>query len=243
MQVGPRIYRAEAVGEVIYALDCGGAYALVDVGSPPSLREKLDQLRGDGLHPANLAAVFITHHHSDHTQALERVRSEFSPRVVAHRLAVEKLARCPAFEPIARSLVDYTVDEGDAVEIGDLQLEVHHLPGHTPDSIAWQLGPALFCGDVIFSEGGIGWMDVHWGSCVSDYRASLERLTRLKVSTIYPGHGNHGPLSRELVEEAIRRLTLLAEADGSPIAHLGSPAPRRRSDEPSKVIRLSISHP
>ncbi len=248
MQVGPGIYRAESAGEVIYALDCAGAlgqakgaaFGLVDVGSAGALAGKLDQFQADGVGLDKIAAIFITHHHSDHCQALARIRQDLSPRVVAHRLAVERLSHCTASEPIARELVDYTVDEGDGVELGEIKLEVHHLPGHTADSIAWQLGQHLFTGDVFFPDGGIGWMDVHWGSCVSDYRASLLRLPRLKVKTIYPGHRDPGPITRQGVDEALRRLNLLAEADGSPLAHLGRPAPRRRSDEPAKLIRLSV---
>ena len=241
MEAGPGIYRAESAGEVIYALDCGGAYALVDVGSAAAFPAKLEQLQAQGIAPEQIAAVLITHHHADHCEALARLRQECSPRVVTHRLTVERLAYCSASEPVARELVDYTVDEGDAVEVGDLKLEVYHLPGHTPDSVAWQLGPALFVGDIIFCDGGIGWMDVHWGSCVSDYRASLSRLPRLQADTIYPGHRGFGPITRETVEEALRRLTRIAEIDGSPLAALGRPAPRRRSDEPAKVIRLSVS--
>jgi hydroxyacylglutathione hydrolase len=247
MQVGPGIYRAESAGEVIYALDCAGglgqAYGLVDVGSAPALAAKLEQLRADGVVPEKIAAVFITHHHADHCQALARLRQDFSPRVVAHRLSVERLSHCLASEPIARGLVDYTVDEGDGVELGGIRLEVHHLPGHTADSIAWQLDRHLFTGDIFFPDGGIGWMDVHWGSCVTDYRASLLRLLRLKVDTIYPGHRAPGPMTREGVDQALKKLNLLAEADGSPLAHLGRPAPRRRSDEPSKLIRLSTVAP
>jgi len=241
MQIAPGIYRVESEGEVVYALDCGGAYALVDVGSGPALAEKLEQLRSDGIAWEKIVAVFLTHNHPDHCQALERVKQELAPRVVVHRLATERLAHCPASEPLAPDLVDYTVDEGDGVEIGDIKLEVFHLPGHTADSTAWQLGDDLFVGDIIFYDGGIGWMDVHWGSCVGDYRVSLQRLSRLTISAIYPGHGDYGPLKREMIDEALRRITVLSEADGSPLAALGRPAPRRHSDEPSKLIRLSAS--
>jgi glyoxylase-like metal-dependent hydrolase (beta-lactamase superfamily II) len=243
MQIASGIYRAESSGEVIYALDCGQGYALVDCGSAPGLPAKFDCLRADGIDPGKIAAVFITHHHGDHCQALGRMRKELSPRVVAHRLAVERLAHCTASEPIPRELVDYTVDEGDTVEVGDLTIEVHHLPGHTADSVAWQLGPNLFVGDIIFADGGIGWMDVHWGSCVSDYRSSLLRLPRLKAQVIYPGHRDHGPLTRGTIDEALRRLTALSDADGSPLAALGRPAPRRHPEGPSTLVRLPAAHP
>jgi len=240
MQVSAGIYRAESGSEVVYALDCGGGYALMDVGSEPRLASKLEQFEQDGIQPKQIAAVFLTHHHEDHCGALAKFCRELSPRVVAHRLSVEHLRYCPASRPIDRDLVDYTVDDGDEVEIGEIVLRAHHLPGHTADATAWQCGEGLFVGDVIFCDGGIGWMDAHWGSCVGDYRASLSRLLELKVTTIYPGHRECGPLRRETVEEALRHLKVLAATDGNPIAALGRPAPRRGPNEPSKLVRLPL---
>ena len=243
MKVGPGVFRAESAGQVIYALDCGDAYALIDVGAAPEFPAKLDQLQQDGLDPNRIAAVLITHHHDDHVDALAHVCAEHSPRVVTHRLSVEQLPHCIASAPIDPNLVDYTVDEGDTVEIGNLSLQVHHLPGHTADSIIWQLDQDFFVGDVIFCDGGIGWMDAHWGSCVTDYRSSLQRLLRLKVNNIYPGHRQCGPITRDTINEALKNLNQLAEADGNPLAYLGRTAPRRRPDEPAKIIRLSTSPP
>jgi glyoxylase-like metal-dependent hydrolase (beta-lactamase superfamily II) len=164
-------------------------------------------------------------------------------RVVAHRLALEHLRRCPAYTPLDVSHVDYTVDEGDTVEIGELEFRVFHLPGHTPDSVAWQLGESLFLGDVLRCDGTIGWMDVHWGSCLGDYRSSLHRLLRTNAKHIYPGHGECGALTRETIEEALRRLNVLAEADGDLLGSLGRPAPRRASETPAKTVRLSTGLP
>jgi len=233
-----RIHRAESRNEAVYALDCGGAYALVDVGSEAGLPSKIEQLRNDGVDTDRIVALFITHCHQDHAGALSTVCAQCSPRVVAHRLAVEHLRHCPAYTALDRNLVDYTVDDGDTVEIGDLVLQAYHLPGHTPDSVAWKLDDSLFVGDVIRCDGGIGWMDVHWGSCVSDYRSSLQRLLRLGVKQVYPGHGACGPVTRDTVEEALRRLNTLTQADGNLLVSVGRPSPRRNPEEPAKTIRL-----
>jgi len=243
MRVAPGVCRAESDGEVVYALDCGGAYGLVDVGSARTLPAKLEQLEQDGIDLSKIVAVFVTHNHPDHVGALARIRAELSPRVVTHRLSVEHMSYCPAVVPIDGDLVDYTVDEGDTVELGEGVMQVYHLPGHTADSVAWQCEHGLFVGDIIFCDGSIGWMDVHWGSCVADYRASLLRVLRLKPAAIYPGHRQCGPITRETVDEALKHLTVLAEADGSPIDHLGRPARRRDAGEPAKIVRLSITKP
>ncbi len=238
MEVASGIYRAESRNEVMYALDCGGAHALVDVGGEAGLEEKLGQLETDGVDLASVVALFITHCHEDHAGAVAHLREERSPRVVAHRLACEQLRYCPAYTPLEGEMVDYTVDQGDTVEIGELSFQVHHMPGHTPDTVAWQLGDGLFAGDILQCDGTIGWMDVHWGSCIGDYRSSLQRLLRLPVKHIYPGHGECGELTQDSVEEGLHRLDTLAQADGSLLTVMGRPAPLRPGDVPTKIVRL-----
>lgn len=242
MEVAAGVWRVQSGNEVIYALDCGeGCYALVDVGSAREFPAKLEALRACGITPEHIGAVFVTHFHEDHCGALAALKEQSAARVLCHRLSVEVPSYCIAVSGIPKALADYRVDDGDQVEIGKLSLTVHHLPGHTPDSVAWQFGQDFFVGDLIFEWGGVGWMDVHWGSHVGDYRSSLQQLFRLQPKMLYPGHGEPVAMSRELLDKALANLNALAEADGSPIKDLGRPAVRRHSDVPPKTVRLSTA--
>ena len=85
------------------------------------------------------------------------------------------------------------VDEGDVIDLGDRRLEVLHLPGHSPGSIAaWepQTG-SLFTGDAIY-DGVI--VDTGPGASISAYLPTMERLKRLPVQQVYGGHND--PMSR-----------------------------------------------
>jgi len=242
MEVAPGLWRVQSGNEVVYALTCGeGCHALVDVGSEPELPAKLEELGKVGIGAESIGVVFVTHFHHDHCGALARLREQSPARVVAHRLSVDKPSYCIAVPGLPKDLVDYTVDDGDTVEIGNLSLIVRHLPGHTPDSVAWQMGQDFFVGDITFDWGGVGWMDAHWGSHVGDYRGSLQQLFRLKPAMLYPGHGQPVAMSRDLLDKALANLNALAEADGSPVNYIGHAAPRRRADSPRKVIRLSTT--
>lgn len=238
MRVAPGFYRAEAAYEVVYALDCGDAYVLVDTGSAPALTEKLDQLHADGVATERIAAVLVTHCHPSHAGAVTALCAACSPLIVAHRLSVRALRHCPSATPIPEHLVSYTVDDGDAVEVGDLSFEVYHLPGHSPDSVAWHTDEHLFVGDLIRAEGGIASMDINRGACVSDYRSSLQRLLHIKAATLYPGHGAPMPLSRALVQQALDNLSEFVRAEGGELVAKGRPAARRSSDEYGMIIRL-----
>jgi glyoxylase-like metal-dependent hydrolase (beta-lactamase superfamily II) len=97
------------------------------------------------------------------------------------------------------------LDEGDRVDLGDRELTVLHLPGHTPGSIALldEHNGTLFSGDVVY-DGYL--IDDLPESEVTAYRSSMERLAHLDVSTVHPGHGStfDGSRLRELTAAYLR---------------------------------------
>jgi len=91
-----------------------------------------------------LTDILVTHHHADHTGAIEALKSKYKCRVVAPE---KEAAKIPA--------VDETVREGDTVALGNLAANVIETPGHTLGHIAyWFHGEKLaFVGDTLFSIG------------------------------------------------------------------------------------------
>jgi glyoxylase-like metal-dependent hydrolase (beta-lactamase superfamily II) len=84
--------------------------------------------------------------------------------------------------PAVRSVVD-----GEVVDLGDRQLTVLHLPGHTPGSVALLDADAgrLFTGDVVYAEGLI---DTCTGSDIADYVHTMQRLHDVDFTRVFPGH-------------------------------------------------------
>jgi len=152
--------------------------------------------------------ILDTHCHPDHIAANCALREalgaaqDSSPRLLVHpadRAAVEK----PPMQWLLIGLrpapcpVDGTFAEGDELTVGDLRVRVMHLPGHSPGSVAFVLGEALFTGDTLFA-GGIGRTDLPGGNG-KQMRASLKRLVaELPASTlVYPGHGPSSTIGEE----------------------------------------------
>lgn len=94
-----------------------------------------------------------------------------------------------------------TVDEGDVIDLGDRQLRVLHLPGHSHGSIGLldEAAGVLFSGDVIY-VGGL--VDDLACSNQALYRHSMQRLIDLDVRCI---HGGHGPAMSAGQMKAIAR--------------------------------------
>lgn len=169
-----------------YLLRCRitGAQLLIDAAAEP---KKLLALVG----PRDLSTVVTTHQHYDHWYALEDVLDATGAQSLAHALDAGELPQ-----------VDQTVDDGQTIRVGEVPLEVVHLVGHTPGSIALLYRdpggfPHLFTGDSLF-PGGVGKTNSpeQFTSLLGDVTAKL--FDKLPDETwFYPGHGDDSTLGAE----------------------------------------------
>lgn len=172
-----------------YLLTCTatGEALLIDAAAEP---DALLALVGDTL----LRTVVTTHGHWDHHRALPEVVAATGAATVAHAADAADL-------PVR---VDRTVEHGEQVAVGEQSLEVVHLRGHTPGSIAlvWRgagdAGTHVFTGDSLF-PGGVGNTQQDASRFTSLLDDVEERLFgALPDETwVYPGHGGDTTLSAE----------------------------------------------
>ncbi|MBX6354355.1 MAG: MBL fold metallo-hydrolase [Micromonosporaceae bacterium] len=172
-----------------YLLRCAetGDQLLIDAANEP---QRLLSLLGTG----SLSTVVTTHRHQDHWQALSDVVAATGARAVAHAADADALP--VPVEPVA---------DGDTITVGRVSLEVIHLVGHTPGSIALLYRdptpggfPHLFTGDSLF-PGGVGntrGNAANFASLINDVERKL--FDRLPDETwFYPGHGRDSTLGAE----------------------------------------------
>ncbi|MDT0532923.1 MBL fold metallo-hydrolase [Micromonospora sp. DSM 115977] len=170
-----------------YLLRCRatGEQVLIDAANEAP---RLLELVGD----AGLTTVVTTHQHMDHWVALEEVVAKTGARPLVH-------ADDAAGLPIEAG----TLADGDSVPVGDCALEVIHVKGHTPGSIALLYrdpagSPHLFTGDSLF-PGGVGNTDKdpeRFSALIDDVEHKL--FDRLPDETwFYPGHGKDSTLGAE----------------------------------------------
>lgn len=154
--------------------------------------------------------VVCTHAHFDHAGGL----ADFSATCL-HGLEIDVMRRGDASAALARPEQGFNIDayfqklpfagfsaaayrfrpcvvhralqDGDIIDLGDRALEVLHLPGHSPGSIALydRAQDTLYSGDVVY-DGEL--IDQAQGCVPEDYAASLERLARLAPRLVHPGH-------------------------------------------------------
>ena len=195
--------------------EASGRAAVVD---PSEAEPVLEAATAAGV---ELAAIWNTHHHWDHTGGnAELAKAIDGLTVVGH---VSDQGRIPG--------LTQPVDEGDVIALGDIEAAIIFNPGHTSGAISYHIDePGLvFTGDTLFAA-GCGRL---FEGTAEQMSGSLDKLAALAPETlVYCGH-----------EYTARNLEFAAqvEPDNTAIAERRDEVDRLRSrGEPSVPYTIEI---
>ncbi|MCP5181922.1 MAG: MBL fold metallo-hydrolase [Pseudomonadales bacterium] len=146
----------------------------------------------------NLTAALITHYHPDHCGgAFQRNNIEGVAELIG-RKGVKVYAHCEECEGLKKvtGISDsdiVKVRSGDKLDVGNVEVEFLHTPGHTPGSQCFRIKRTLVSGDTLFIT-GCGRVDLPGSNSEQMYH-SLHKLAELPDDTLLlPGHNySHVP--------------------------------------------------
>ncbi len=154
-----------------------------------------------------------THAHADHLSAAPYLQRELGGKIAigAHITTVQSVfGRIFNAEPQFRrdgSDFDRLWQDGDTFNIGNLEVTVLHVPGHTPACVAYVVGDAVFLGDTLFMpDYGTARADFPGGDARTLYRSarrilSLPPETRLFMCHDYLPEGRTHYMWESTVED------------------------------------------
>ncbi|MGK2921330.1 MAG: MBL fold metallo-hydrolase [Methyloceanibacter sp.] len=132
--------------------------------------------------------VLETHAHADHLSGAPYIKLKTGAKVGIGEYIrdVQKIFR-PVFNATDLSgdgsEFDHLFADGERFPLGALEVEVMHVPGHTPADIAYRIGGAVFVGDTLFMpDFGTARADFPGGDAHKLYR-SIQRLLSLPPDT------------------------------------------------------------
>jgi hydroxyacylglutathione hydrolase len=178
-----------------------GECVIVDTGEGDELAERIARMSPR----PDVRAVLLTHAHLDHAGGLASLQTLLD---VPTYLPEGEL---PLFETLPHQgdwfgmpalnrpcgRIDYTVSDGDVIEIGNFRMTFISTPGHSPGQGCYYTENEIFAGDTLFA-GGIGRTDLPMGDPAM-MRESLRRLMMLPEHLqVFPGHGPATTLEWEL---------------------------------------------
>ena len=171
-----------------------GAQVLIDAADDvPAILSLLADAQQDTDADAKVTLIITTHSHWDHVRALAEIKEATAAPTAAGVDDVVDIS-VPT---------DIPLHHGDTKSFNGFELEVIHLRGHTPGSVALLYrdphGPAhLFTGDSLF-PGGVGNTQDDAARFASLYRDVVTRIfDSLPDDTlVHPGHGAGTTLGAE----------------------------------------------
>lgn len=163
-------------GYVIYQEE-GGACFVIDPGySAGNFTKFIDEKK------LNMRGILLTHHHSDHTGAVEKLKAAYDCPVYLHR---QDMDYCK-FE------VEHPLEGGEVIMLEQEAVRVIHTPGHTAGSVCFfaDKDKLAFTGDTIFNV-DLGRTDLEDGSETDMIRSCRDIIDKWSNEIfIYPGHGD-----------------------------------------------------
>ena len=169
--------------------------ALIDTGTgfvvDATIKSLKDLLAGRGLD-----IIILTHRHYDHVGGLRGLIKEFSSKLYAGPDDAKPLREGDSDSTLGTKfggsidpmdVVDFC--EGDRIDLGGHVLTPIYTPGHTIGSICVldEVTGSLFSGDTVFVD-GVG-NTTHPTGSEKMLIESLRKLSEVKFSGLYPGHG------------------------------------------------------
>ncbi|MCU1483015.1 MAG: Zn-dependent hydrolase [Subtercola sp.] len=228
--LAPNPSPARLEGTNSFLLQAPGSRSVVVVDPGPSDSAHLDRLCSAG----RVELILITHRHSDHVEAMNEL---------ADRTGAPVRAKAGEFCRDADPLGD-----GEVIRAAGIRILSLDTPGHTGDSVCFQLPDdrvvvpgggefgVVLTGDTVLGRGSTA-ISPHGGGTIGDFLRSLKKLERLGGMVGLPGHGSLIPdLAATCERQSLRRRERLTQM----VAFLdGLGVPLSTDDE---TVALIVDH-
>lgn len=201
-----------------YLIEKGEACILID--APEGVEKWLHELQ------AKPSALLLTHLHYDHVLGAAATQESFDCPIWAHSPPDGDLLLTDFLRDVVgwpTQVASFSVDEllgprlhslpgkSAEVRVGNVSLEVRHVPGHSPDSVVFRLsgseesGDWLFGGDTLFRL-GVGRTDFPHGDSNLLLNSITQQVFTLPEATrVFPGHGGETTVGYEKIHNRFLR--------------------------------------
>lgn len=172
--------------------------------------ELLQKTRELGSEGVKLSAIWNTHGHIDHVYDNAVWKAEFGVPIFCHQadhFFLEHLREQSLWFGLAEPEVaqpDQLLREGQTLQVGELEVKVIELPGHSPGSVAFEFDDHLISGDVIFHN-SYGRVDLPGGDAKVLAHSLHRVLTMAPQTQILCGHGEFTSVGAEAKSNAAAR--------------------------------------
>ncbi|UXX80405.1 MBL fold metallo-hydrolase [Reichenbachiella carrageenanivorans] len=193
-----------------YLLPTADGPVLIETGPYATFAQLKRGVAQAGYQLSDIKHVFLTHIHLDHAGAAWAL-AETGAHIYLHPFGAKNMEDPSRLMESAKRIYQDRMDElwGDmkpipadqliqvaddqVIEIGNLAIKSLHTPGHAKHHIAWQVGEAIFTGDVAgvkIDQGPVVPPCPPPDINLEDWQASIARLRQANPKVLYLTHYN-----------------------------------------------------
>lgn len=193
----------------IYLIKGPSGLILIDAGNGYDTEGILNNIRAEGLDPAEISHILVTHHHTDHARGSKALKDALGCEVWISENTGKHLLESGTDEELGvifakehgmyaqdyvyiHCPIDHGIADGEVFTVAGISVKAINVIGHSYDSTCFLMEldgrKCLFSGDVLYHEGTIGLLNYPMSS-VMDYHVGLPKLKNLGIEGLFPGHG------------------------------------------------------
>ncbi|MDX6728579.1 MAG: hydroxyacylglutathione hydrolase [Baekduia sp.] len=185
----------------LVAAEEGGEAFFVDAGGP--MEPLFEAVERHGLTPTH---VLLTHHHGDHVSEVGQITARWPDvQVLIHPAERDDV-------PTATG----TMDAGETVHAGGLDVLTIAIPGHTAGMLGLLVEGNVFTGDTLFKN-SVGGVRAPGSTSYADLKSSImDALMSLAPETILrPGHTDPSTVAEEYENNSFIRVWRGLDPEGT----------------------------
>lgn len=191
-----------------FVVSSGATRAAVVIDPGDEVGELIELVEKRSL---DVLAILLTHGHVDHVTGVAAARDRWGVPIYLHpadRVIYDNapaVGRMFGLDVEPPPPVDCALADGDRLVFDDIEIRVHHTPGHCPGGVCFELrlagqqepGADLIVGDTLFA-GSIGRTDLPGGH----HATLLDSIRRVlfafdPATRVHPGHGPSTTIGEE----------------------------------------------
>jgi len=195
-KITSHVYHVGDSGCSVFLIDTASEDGLVLIDCGMSL-EMIKNIAEFGLNPKEIQHCILTHFHIDHIGACFELKNfNKSMKFYAHELDAKPIEEKGHDEKTAASWynVDYRPivlekkikNDNETLQFGNTKFQCIHTPGHTPGSICVYI--KIDEKNILFGQDIHGPFYSTFGSSLTDYQKSMQKLLKLDIDILCEGH-------------------------------------------------------
>lgn len=173
---------------------------LIDTAYKSGLAETLSLIAGAGIDISRTSLIINTHCHCDHIGGNRKIQDISNCRVAMSRIGkhfIDSKDDWSTWWKYYAQEADFfscstALDDGDTIMVGPYEFQCIYTPGHASDGIVLYQpeNRALISSDTLWEyDMAVMTVRIEGSRALFCMMESVERIARLPVDVVYPGHG------------------------------------------------------